>query len=302
MKTRPKHISVCICTFKRPDYLKRLLEAIEHQLSEQLFTFSVVVVDNDADQSAKCTIEACKNASRLTIDYYVEPEQNIALARNKAVENSKGDFIAFIDDDEFPSDAWLLNLFLACERFRADGVLGPVKPHFESHPPEWIIKGKLFERPTHETGHILEWRNTRTGNALLRKKLFQEDRKWFDPSFGSGGEDRDFFKRKIEEGYVFVWCNEAPVYETVPPKRWKRTILLKRALLRGKVALNNPGSRTISILISVVAVAVYTCCLPLSFLLGQHIFMKYLIKNFDHLGKILAFLGIDCVKEKYVES
>ena len=36
-------------------------------------------------------------------------KQNIALARNKAIENAKGDFIAFIDDDEFPLDQWLLN-------------------------------------------------------------------------------------------------------------------------------------------------------------------------------------------------
>jgi hypothetical protein len=97
-----------------------------------------------------------------------------------------------------------------------------------------------------------------------------------------------------------VWCNEAPAFEIIPPSRWKRTILLKRALVRGKMALNKSRSKPLSVIKSMAAVAVYTAGLPLGFLMGHHIFMRYLIKNCDHLGKVLAFFGIDWVKEKYV--
>jgi glycosyltransferase involved in cell wall biosynthesis len=232
----------------------------------------------------------------------VEPEQNIALARNKAIENAKGDFIALIDDDELPAPQWLLNLYKALNRYQSDGILGPVLPFFETEPPPWVLRGRFFDRPSHPTGHVLAWENTRSGNTLLRRELFQEDRKWFDPAFGSGGEDRDFFKRKIEEGHVFVWCNEAPVYEHVPPQRWKRTVLLKRALLRGKMSLNTSEARSIGIIKSMTAIVMYTASLPLCLGLGHHVFMKYLIKNFDHLGKVLAFLRVDLVKERYVRG
>jgi hypothetical protein len=30
--------------------------------------------------------------------------------------------------------------------------------------------------------------------------------------------------------------------------------------------------------------------------------MKYLVKDCDHLGKVLAFAGVDLVKEKYVTN
>jgi succinoglycan biosynthesis protein ExoM len=53
--------------------------------------------------------------------------------RNKAIENATGDFVAFIDDDEFPTAGWLWNLFTACSAYDVAGVLGPVRPHF-SHP------------------------------------------------------------------------------------------------------------------------------------------------------------------------
>ncbi len=294
------HISVCVCTFKRINQLRYLLFKLQEQVTNGLFDYSIIVVDNDKYASARQAVTSSVELSKISISYHVEPEQNIALARNKTIENSKGDFIAFIDDDEFPAPEWLLSLYKSVNCYKSDGILGPVLPHFEKEPPKWVLKGHFFDRPSHLSGCVLEWKNTRSGNALLRRELFQENRQWFDPAFGSGGEDRDFFKRKIEEGYVFVWCNEASVYETVPATRWQRSILIKRALLRGKMALNAAGSNPVSVLKSTMAIIFYTVCLPLFAIAGQHIFMKYLIKNFDHIGKVLAFLGVDLVKEKYV--
>jgi glycosyltransferase involved in cell wall biosynthesis len=273
---------------------------LDKQETGGLFDFSIVIVDNDVLESARRTVELRARASKIFIRYYVEPEQNIALARNKAIGNSEGDFVAFIDDDEFPEEQWLATLYKMIQHYRSDGILSPVLPHFEEKPPQWVLRGHFFDRPSHPTGHVLVWKNTRTGNALLKHDLFKDGTKWFDPAFGSGGEDRDFFRRKIEQGYVFVWCNEAPVFETVPPKRWKRTVLLKRALLRGKMALNMKEPRFMSLFNSAAAVAIYSCCLPVLLFLGHHVFMKYLIKDCDHLGKILASLGIDWVGEKYV--
>jgi succinoglycan biosynthesis protein ExoM len=282
--------------------LGSLLSKLKEQETEGLFDYSIVIVDNDRSESARQTAESHARQSKIAISYYVEQEQNIALARNKAIENAHGDFIGLIDDDESPAVHWLLNLYKALNHYKSDGILGPVLPFFEKDPPEWVLKGRFFDRPTHPTGHILGWKNTRTGNALLRRSIFKEDRKWFDPAFGSGGEDRDFFRRKIEEGYVFVWCNEAPVFEFVPEKRWERTVLLKRALLRGEMALNVARSKPMSIFYSAVAIAIYTVCLPFFFVLGHHVFMKYLIKNCDHIGKVAAFFGVNLITEKYVSG
>jgi len=76
--------------------------------------------------------------------------------------------------------------------------------------------------------------------------------------------------------------------------------MLKRALFRGKIARNYPDSGTFDVMRSLLAVLIYTLFLPISVFIGQHVFMKYLIKSFDHLGKILAYLGIDVIREKYV--
>ncbi len=296
-------VSICICTYKRPELLGPLFSKLSKLRSDGLFDLNVIIVDNDSSESARQIVEYHANDGDMEISYFVEPVQNISLARNRAIKNSSGELVALIDDDEFPEDDWLTNLYRCMIENKADGILGPVLPHFAEAPPAWVLKGRLFERPTHKTGCVLDWRNTRTGNVLLKRKIFENNDNWFDPEFGSGGEDRDFFRRKIAEGYTFKWCNEAPVYEIIPSGRWSKSVLLKRALIRGKMALNSRQEGKIAgVLRSIMACFVYTLGLPFFYLMGEHIFMKYLIKNCDHMGKVLAFLGYDPVKEKYISA
>lgn len=299
MTNETKHISVCICTYKRAHLLKRLLNELAVQDTEGLFTYSVVIADNDHSRSAQTVTLDFSAASRISARYCVEPRQNIALARNKAIENADGDFIAFIDDDEFPTRRWLLTLFKTCNSYDVDGVLGPVKPHFDEDPPRWVVKGKFYERPTYRTGLVIDWRMGRTGNVLLRRSIFAGVSQPFRPAFLTG-EDQDFFRRMIDKGHKFVWCNEAPAYEVVPPIRWKRTFLLRRALLRGTISVVHPAFGPRHIAKSIVAVPVYAAALPFAFVLGHHRFMTLLVKFTDHVGILLSLLGIKPIRESYV--
>ena len=122
------HITVCICTYKRPRLLKRLLETLVQQDTQGQFTYSVVVADNDSLESARETVAAATDVSPVRITYCVEPRQNIALVRNRAVAAADGDTIAFIDDDEFPTKDWLRLLRQTLVSHRADGVLGRTLP------------------------------------------------------------------------------------------------------------------------------------------------------------------------------
>jgi succinoglycan biosynthesis protein ExoM len=291
------HIAVCICTFNRPVFLRRLLEAIERQETASAFTFSVIVADNDASQSARPVAEEFSGRSFKLI-YCAEPRQNIALARNKALEHAQGDFVAFIDDDEFPATDWLQKLLAACDQYQADGALGPVRPHFESPPRPWIIRGRFCERPEYKTGRVMKWDECRTGSVLFRTQILDSLGEGFKPEFDTGGEDKDFFMRLTQRGRVFVWCNEAIAYETVPPSRCSRGYMLKRALLRGRNILKHPVGRLGLLGRSVVAVPLYLVVLPALLLFGQHRFMRYSIKLCDHLGRLLAIVGVNPVRER----
>ena len=295
---RTQQISVCICTLKRPELLSRTLASLENQQTDGLFTYAVVVADNDCRQSAEEVVAAFSSATPMPVTYCVEPQQNIALARNKAIENATGDFIAFIDDDEFPASDWLLNLFKTCKSYGVDGVLGPVKPYFEAEPPRWVKKGGFFERPCYATGHKVSWGICRTGNVLFRKSILDGIEEVFRPQFNTAGEDVDFFRRFMTDGCTFIWCNEAVAYEVVPAWRCTRVYLLKRALLRGSNFPKHPSHRIRNIVKSLLAVPAYALILPFLALFGHHVFLKYLIKLLDHASRLFAFLGLSLVSQR----
>lgn len=315
------HISVCICTYKRPQLLYKLLDNLQNQITEDLFSYSAIIVDNDENKSARDVVTSWQCHSSFRISYYCEPERNIAIARNRAVANADGAFIAFSDDDEFPQATWLLSLYKAIARFQADGVLGPVRPYYPEGTPAWLIKSKLCERSEYKTGTRLHWSQTRTGNVLLSRQLFDESEYWFRSEYGrTGGEDTIFFKEQCEKGKLFVWCNEASVYEVVPAIRWEKRFYLKKSLRigcgvgdnlrKGNGEFSHPASRNqryykiflntyktlwrgFSILArSMLWLAAMTLFLPFAFVLGQHIHMRCLEKLSYNSGVVAGFLGI----------
>ena len=294
-----KHISVCVCTYKRPELLTRLLEELDRQETRGLFTFSAVICDNDQARSAEATIAAVQPSLHYPVRYCAEPEQGIALARNRAVQNADGDFVAFLDDDEFPTRCWLVSLFAAMAEHQSDGALGPVHPYYDTQPPRWVVDGKFYDRPSYPTGFVIDWKKGRTGNVLLKKEVFDGGATLFRAEFRTG-EDQDFFRRQMEKGRKFVWCHEATAYEYVPPMRWQIGFLLKRALLRGATSRVHPTFGMRDIFKSLVAVPAYLVALPFSILFGPGRFMTLLVSLFDHIGRLLALLGIHAVKQAYV--
>jgi glycosyltransferase involved in cell wall biosynthesis len=298
------YISICICTYRRFQTLKWLITKLMVQETQGLFNYSIIVVDNDRDGSARVLIENINKKTSNKIRYDIEPERSIPAARNKALSLADGNYIAIIDDDEFPPTHWLVTLYKAIKTFDADGALGPVIPYFEQRPPTWLIKGKFCERPIYRTGTLLEWYHTRTGNVLLKRKVFDEYGLKFDLKWKTSGSDRAFFKTAIEHGYRFVAVAEAPVYEVVPPERWEKSYYIKRSLVHGFNTYRNTIKGTsflwqvITAFKSALALGAYLIIFPFSLVLGPAWYVKCLEKGAHHFSQLVARLGIEIIKKR----
>jgi succinoglycan biosynthesis protein ExoM len=292
---------VCICTYKRPAELSRLLRELQRQDTAGLFTFSIVVADNDEAGSGKSAVLAAQGSMTVPLKYCTEPQRGIARARNRVIANAEGDYVALIDDDEFPEPDWLLKLLSACRQYGVDGVLGPVKRHLEPDAPGWLKRSRLYDRAVQPTGMRVAWRGARTGNALLKWDVFAGTEAPFRVEF-TAGEDQDFFRRKIEEGRSFVWCSDAIVYEVLPPARWKRMYFVRKALLHGSFAARQPDCGFKSIMKSIIAIPLYALGLPFALAAGQHRFMTLLVKVCDHAGKLMSVVHIRPIHDEYVSD
>jgi succinoglycan biosynthesis protein ExoM len=217
-------ISICICTFQRPTELARLLRSLRC-LDPSTPAQEVIIVDNDIARSAEHVVHQAVTEGQ-EISYFVEPTQSIALARTRSVRHARADWLAFIDDDEEPDPQWLLELWHCVQSGNVDAAFGVVERCFEVGTPEWICRS--YPAQPRISGARLQWWDTATNNALVRRSAMLALGELFDPAFGlTGGEDSHLFRRMSERGSVFVGVNSALVRENVPASRATVSYLIR---------------------------------------------------------------------------
>jgi len=224
-------VAICITTYRRPSMLRRLLQAIQTltfvKMSEPEIT--LVVVDNDPSGSARAVIAEFLS-KRYRLRYRVESRPGVSHTRNTAIEAARtADFVAFLDDDEEPSPAWLDELLNVESAYGAPIVAGPIVPRFQSAPPRWMLDGGFFQRKRYATGTRIV--STSVGNVLINSRLLHAlSPSWFDPRYSlSGGEDTHFFRRCAQLGCPITWADDAIAYETIPDSRLTAGYLVARA-------------------------------------------------------------------------
>lgn len=223
-------VAICICTYRRPQSLARLLESVE-QLDLGELSVAVHVADNDPSGSAGEVIEAFRK--RLPLDDCIEPKPGYAHARNAVLAMSKAPLIAMVDDDQVVPPDWLLGMTGALERYGADIVIGRVRSAFTGDAPAWAARHPFFNLPAPATGTRLT--SGYSGNALLRRAAFGKQMLRFDEAFTlTGGEDADFFHRAHLGGLRIVFCREACATEFVGPERTRLDWVRSRAFRTGR--------------------------------------------------------------------
>ncbi|WP_274631343.1 glycosyltransferase [Arvimicrobium flavum] len=225
-------IDVCVCTYRRRELDDTLLSIAALSLPANA-TVRVIVADNDVVPSARERVYALAAELPFPVAYVHCPASNISIARNACVENSTGDYLAFIDDDETASEEWLAELLQVAESTGADAVLGPVQAVYSDDAPGWMKRGDF-----HSTAPVWVNGDIRTGytcNVLLRLASPHVSQRRFNLALGStGGEDTEYFTQLHQAGGRITFAPAATVYEKVPQNRALFNWLTKRRFRFGQ--------------------------------------------------------------------
>lgn len=239
----PDVVTVCIATFRRPEGIRRLLQSLAAldlgPDGSDVPDVQVVVVDNDPAASALEALGPSPTGYRWPTTVLQEPVRGIPQARNRGVQVAvaRGGYVAFVDDDEEVDRRWLTELLTVARRYDAAAVAGPVVPTLPDGTPTWVVRGRFFDRPRHETGAPVE--HFATNNALLRTAVVEQLGGFDERLALTGGSDRELSDRVVAAGHVIRWADDAVVYESVPRDRVTLRWLLHRAWRLG----NNIGAR-----------------------------------------------------------
>lgn len=127
-------VSVIVPVYNVEKYIARCVDSI---LAQTFTDFELILVD---DGSSDCSGELCDRYSlednRITVVH--TKNKGVSAARNKGIELSRGDWVTFIDSDDYVLPEYLRSLYLNSKKYRSDFVMTGIIRIFEdnSHPQE----------------------------------------------------------------------------------------------------------------------------------------------------------------------
>lgn len=106
--------SIIIATFNRP---RKIIRAIESVLTQSFTDFELIIV-NDGSTNDYSEVEDYINNFPSKIRYYYKINEERSVARNYGINKAKGEFICFLDDDDYYLDHHLQTLYYEIEKQR----------------------------------------------------------------------------------------------------------------------------------------------------------------------------------------
>ncbi|MBM2832869.1 MAG: putative glycosyltransferase [Candidatus Brocadiaceae bacterium] len=218
-------ITVAVCTRDRVSDLARCLDSLN---GLDYPTLDILVIDNAPAGDAT---ERLVRATYTNVRYVLEPRPGLDWARNRAIIESRGEIIAYTDDDVVVDSGWakaLANVFI--ENPEVMAVTGLVVPYELETEAQMLFEqnggfGRGFERKwcrvDCESGERAATRHAGTGkygtgaNMAYRRSLFDMIG-GFDPALDvgtatNGGGDLEMFFRILKKGYTLVYEPSAMV-------------------------------------------------------------------------------------------
>ena len=172
----------------------------------------------------------------LPIEYIGLGSQNIALARNTALEAALAgsDWVAFLDDDCAPHLDWLDRMFDVQRDHRADIVTSGVRYVAPPSAPAWLKQDNFIEDfNPYGDGDVPD--HGCMANVLLRSTWFLEhgDVRFQRHLGETGGEDMLVLDNAAGDGAVMRWSSSGLVDEQLAAERLSLKYMLYRALWYG---------------------------------------------------------------------
>lgn len=238
-------ISVIIASYNRGEQLMRTLRSLLSQTLDKNLWEVVVINNNSSDQTEELFEEfVASNPEASNMRLFFERKQGLSHARNRGIKESKGEYIAIMDDDEEANTEFVesyMDFFDSHPDAAAAG--GKMIALYEYETPNWLSpylepalsstidlgeRVKLFKNNQYPIG----------GNMAFRRSTI-EDYGVFNPKLGRtgkkllGGEEKDLFNRIRSGGGKIYWTPAPQILHIIPEERLSREYLVKLSQMIG---------------------------------------------------------------------
>ncbi|HEY1802814.1 MAG TPA: glycosyltransferase family 2 protein [Terriglobales bacterium] len=250
-------ITVIISTYNRSRDLAKALENVAASRLPESTTWEVLVADNNSNDDTCEVVKSFSERYPRRFRYIFEPRPGKSYALNTAIRESRGEILAFLDDDVTVEPAWLYNLTSTLHDNQWAGTGGRTLPAHEFSLPPWLALdgpcalGGIFcahfdlgDKPTELD------RPPYGANMAYRKAMFEkygEFRTDLGPSpdkdIPRPNEDTEFGRRVIASGERLRYEPGAIAYHPVPTERLNQEYFLSWWFDYGRALIREVGER-----------------------------------------------------------
>lgn len=232
-------ITIAVCTWNRARLVEQTLQSLTRLQIPTDLEWEVVVVNNNSPDGTAAVLDSF--LPRLPLRHFLETNQGIAYARNRAALEARGNVVLWTDDDVRVRPNWLAGYADAFATHPECGFFGgPVELSFEGVPPNWLLEG--LDSIGGALGQVRVPGDTWIGdgaqlpfncNMAVRREYHLAMP--YDTRYGRkatslmSGEETVFLRELLRQGVRGRWLPEVGVLHTVPIER-QSVVHLRKAL------------------------------------------------------------------------
>ena len=209
-------ISIIVPVYKVKDYLCQCIDSI---LEQTFCDFELILVDDGSpDNSGMICDEYSRKDSRVRVIH--KENGGVSSARNAGIEAAQGEYIAFVDADDWLAEDFLEKAVTACREKELDLYMtGSIQFTAEDEQPSFVI-GATYQGSTRDiTGEQMCDLLEKSYGSSCWGKLIKRDcigKLRFDTSM-SFGEDLKFVLALLDQPVRFMALPEAGYYYRCTP-------------------------------------------------------------------------------------
>lgn len=206
MRSSHPAVSIVIAARNEGQRIAQCLEALQNQSLDR-GQYEVIVVDDDSNDGT-ADVAACLGARVVRQQY-----KGAAAARNRGIEEARGEIVLFTDADCIPEMHWVERLSSPLKQTAIAGTVGRIVS-LQSHWIAGLIQVELDEH-YERMGHRESIDYVNTGNCGFKRALLCQNH--FDETF-LWIEDLELSFRLAQRGERVVFVQDALVEHAHPER------------------------------------------------------------------------------------
>jgi glycosyltransferase involved in cell wall biosynthesis len=207
------YFTIVIPSYNRGHIVGRAIESV---LNQSYSDFEIIVVDDGSTDNTK---EVVCQYMDSRINYFFQENSGVSVARNTGSKLAKGDYLVFLDSDDYVKDIWLKDFFNVLQHNLTDVVIcrSRITEDFKNDSSSFLagtfaIKKNVFfdigmydEKLRFGENTELNWRINFNNSRI---KTIENSNIIYDVTYGEGGSNSqnkvDFFYYVIEKHKEFI--------------------------------------------------------------------------------------------------